>query len=800
MPYKLRYKIVGSYQNLSLKNIITLPFLLQILITVGLVGFFSWRNGQRGIVSVTSQLRTEVTDKVENHLESYLETPHLIVRLKQNSFKTAPSQTQDFSLLREDLWSTIQLFDSVRAIYLGDEAGKFIYAKQEQGKFYSKEVKQSPERRTYILDKLGQPEELIVVDEYDPRIRPWYLKTLITQKNNWSEIYTFTEGELGITAAGLLQDRQGNIISIVGVDLVLSGIDRFLRDLDTSKNGQVFILERNGYLIATSTAEKPFTYDAATNKEQRLRAIDSQNKLVRATTKYIKQRFRSLYGVKSSQQLEFELERENQFVRVLPYQDKFGLDWLIVVVLPASDFTAEVKTNTYNTIWLCIIAGAIATVLGIYTCDRIARPIAHLSRATDIIARNVKEKNTRKNFYSFVEAKSIRELKLLAESFNEMVVQLNAAFEQLESANQTLEQRVRQRTEALITAKEAADTANRAKSEFLANMSHELRTPLHAILGFTQVALQDTSLKPQQRENLLTVKRSGEHLLTSIDNVLAMSKIEAGSLTVNVKPFDIHLLLDNLSKTFQLRASAKNLQLTFDLANDLPQYIETDSVKLNQVLTNLIENSIKFTRDGGVTLRACLVADKGSAIAFAIEDTGYGISSQELDSIFVPFLKTKDRDSKGTGLGLPICQQFVRLLGGEIEVSSVLGESSTFEFQIPTTIVDRQQFLTISTAAQPRQDIKISKIRSNSIQKSNPQYSYPSRLKILSADLAPRSTEWIEKLQQAAIAVDSDLILQLTKAIPAVETKLVKGLIRMLDKFEYDEIVELTEQELARRR
>ena len=279
-----------------------------------------------------------------------------------------------------------------------------------------------------------------------------------------------------------------------------------------------------------------------------------------------------------------------------------------------------------------------------------------------------------------------------------------------------------------------------------------------------------------------------------------MSKIEAGSPTVNAKPFDIHLLLNNLSRVFQLRASAKNLQLTFDLADNLPQYIETDSVKLNQVLTNLIENSIKFTQYGEVTLKAYLVTDKGSAIAFVIKDTGHGICDHELDSIFVPFMQTSDRDSKGTGLGLPICQQFVRLLGGEIKVSSVLGESSTFEFQIPTTIVDRQQFLTISQIEQPRKNIKtIEATPCNLLQNPSFKANNTPSCKISRSDLVPRSTEWIEKLQQAAIAVDSDLILQLAKAIPATETKLVKGLTIMLNHFEYDEIVELTEQELARR-
>ncbi|MEO1799990.1 MAG: ATP-binding protein, partial [Cyanobacteria bacterium J06629_2] len=376
--------------------------------------------------------------------------------------------------------------------------------------------------------------------------------------------------------------------------------------------------------------------------------------------------------------------------------------------------------------------------------------------------------------YPVVKAKSISELQILARSFNEMVIQLQAAFRDLENSNQTLENRVEQRTEALMVAKEAADTANRAKSEFLAHMSHELRTPLHAILGFTQVALQDADLKPQQRENLLTVKRSGEHLLTLINDVLSMSKIEAGSLSIDIKPFDLHLLLNNLGRMFKLQSQQKNIRLTFNLPPNLPQYIETDPVKLNQILINLIENGIKFTEKGSVTLSLELTTQSQQTIlAFAVIDTGSGILPSQLKSIFIPFSQTDKHGYEGTGLGLSICQQFVRLLGGEITVSSKFGQGSSFKFQIPI-IVTGQDNSTIAPAI------------------SNLKFTPTAERKLFKSDLANMSTEWIEQLHHAAIAVDSDLTLQLINQIPDQETHLAQGLTRMLKNFEYDEIVELT--------
>ena len=774
MSFKLLHRITKSYRNLSLQNIITLPFLLQIFITVSLVGYFSWRNGEQAVNNVTRQLRSEVTAGVKQHLKDYLKTPHLIVRLKQNSLRTEQLNIDNFPAIRQDFWSTIQLLDTVRAIYLGDETGKFIYTKQEADKLYSKEVERSPRRETYLLDNLGQKQALVIVDEYDPRLRPWYIKTLETQRNNWSEIYTFTGGELGITAAGLLRDSQGEFQGIIGVDLVLSGIDRFLQNIEISENGQVFILEQNGYLVATSTKEQPFTYDPTTDRERRLRGIDSQSLLVKETTAHITQHFRSLYSIKDSTQLEYKLNNENQLVQIVPYQDDLGLDWLIVVVMPEADFMGEIEANTLNTIWLCLTALAIATICGIYTSRRIAQPITKLSDVTSIIAKSAKAKNTSTSLYPVIKAKNTKELRSLAESFNEMVIQLKYAFRELENANTTLENRVQQRTEDLAIALEAADTANLAKSEFLAKMSHELRTPLHAILGFTQVALQDDSLSPQKKENLLTVKRSGEHLLTLIDDLLKMSQIEAGLLSTNLKFFDLHLLLSNLAKMFQLKASAKNISLTFNLPPSLPQQIKTDPVKLNQILINLIDNGIKFSDQGEVSLNLKLLTKGDSAfLAFAIADTGHGISPSQLKSIFVPFVHTQYSDLSGTGLGLSICQQFVLLLGGEITVTSKLGQGSVFRFQIP-----------IKIAPQPDNS-------PTAVQQLN---FTPSKTRTLSkSDLAKMPPEWIEKLRYAAIAVDRELLIQLIADIPGDRSILAEALTELTNNYCFDEIIDLTE-------
>lgn len=251
---------------------------------------------------------------------------------------------------------------------------------------------------------------------------------------------------------------------------------------------------------------------------------------------------------------------------------------------------------------------------------------------------------------------------------------------------------------AMQEAKEAAIAANHAKSTFLANMSHELRSPLNVILGFSQLMTRSKSLDIEQQENIGIITRSGEHLLTLINNVLDLSKIEAGRTALNSINFDLYSLLHDLEDMFQAKAEEQGLNLAFSLSSDLPQHICTDQVKLRQVLINLINNALKFTQDGGVSVRVNVLpsanlektAKKILDLLFEVEDTGVGIASDEIEGIFEAFTQTQiGRDSQeGTGLGLSISRKFVELMGGEITVRSNVGHGTVFKFVIKVSIVN----------------------------------------------------------------------------------------------------------------
>ena len=718
--------------QVPLRTVLIVPFVLQIFTAVGLVGYLSFKTGQKSVNDVASELLSEINARVEENLEAYLSVPHQVNQINATAFDLGQLKLSEIPTLEQYFWRQLKVFETLTFTGLGLENQDNLGAERFDGNQLTLRVSTAASKHifsTYSTDETGKKLEVLRSIPFDPRTRPWYKAAVAAKSPVWSEIYPNTAGITAYLGASRpFYNPEEQLQGVLLTNINLSQIGDFLESLKIGQTGQVYIIERSGMLVATSTGEKPFKTTQKEYGAERVNVADSQNPLTQATARYLAEEAIA-QSTEDLQQLEFTTDGGRQFVQVQPFRDRFGLDWQIVVVVPESDFMGQINANTRTTILLCAAALLVATGVGILTARWVTGPILSLNRSAKDIARGEWDKTVK-----FDRADEVGEL---AKSFNTMAGQLKESFA-------TLEHRVAERTaelaesnQQLETAKEKADAANQAKSTFIANMSHELRSPLNAILGFSQVMARSQSLPAEHQENVGIISRSGEHLLTLINNVLDLSKIEAGRTTLNQKNFDLHRLLNDVGDMFQFKAEEKGLQMSVEYSPDLPRYIHTDAVKLRQVLINLINNGLKFTEQGGVSLSvtrmgngervmgnggetgenlaspASEVPETSSAsplpasprprvsassslpltLHFAIEDTGAGIPPEDMDTLFEAFVQTETgkQAQEGTGLGLPISRKFVRLMGGEMHVTSEVGEGTTFAFEIQTVEVEPTQ-------------------------------------------------------------------------------------------------------------
>lgn len=1186
--YRLLVTVAGK---VPLRTVLIIPFVLQIFGTVGLVGYLSWKNGQKAVNEVASQLRSEISDHTSDLIGNYLRTPHQINLTNANTIRLGQLDINNSQALERHFLQQIQVFDSLSRIYFSNSQGGFVsVGDDERGlTIASTENFVKGNLRVYSVDNQGSRQKILVNSQnYDARNRPFYQSAVDAGKPIWSPIYVYFPSSLGLGLAASypFYDQTGQFQGVLSSDLSLVAINDFLSNIKIGNHGEAFIIERSGMIVASSSSEVAFIDSADGNDKKRLKATESNNQLIQFTAQHLTSSFTNLNKINTPIQIEFTIESKRQFAQVTPFQDKFGLNWLIVVVVPESDFMEQINANTQTTVLLCIGALIVSIGIGVFTTLWITEPILQLNTAAKKIAQG--EWDTK------IENKRFDEVGQLAESFNQMTSQLQTSFaalresesrltqflealpvgvtvhnprgkatyanstakqimamdtlpdtrteqlvedyqvylsgteqpyplEQLpvvkalsgqsstvddidlhrpdcivplqvwatpiydetsqvvyaivtfvditerkqsekilEDYNRSLENQVAQRTTALqkseatlkaaqrvahvgswefdlitqkitwseeqfrifgldptqgepsyeqhmqqihpddrasvqkthsqliatgktdeldfrilrpngevryvsgrgetvvneqgevikffgttmditprklaevavqkseerfreiagtvsqfffvrcansgnylyvspayktiwgrtceslyqnpqswietvhpddrqlleasliqqfqgnpvkreyriirpdgqerwiaadillvrdktgqpqrfvglaedITerkqtqvqlqqAKEAADAANQTKSQFLANMSHELRTPLNAILGFSQWISKSPQLTREHKDNLKIIIRSGEHLLTLINQVLDLSKIEAGRITLNEMAFDLFHLLDDLEKVFQLKASNKGLQLVFNRSDDIPQYVKADQVKLRQVLTNLLSNAIKFTKEGSVFLkvRGHRAGDQRSDLKegtnsldsfflhFEIQDTGVGIAREELESIFEAFVQAKTgRESReGTGLGLSISSKFVQLMGGQITVNSVVDKGSTFKFKIRVSVVEPEAIETQQStrriiALEPNQPPVASEIN-------------PTQANTLNPDaLAVLPTSWLASLHQATFEGDFEQMLVLIEQIRPQEAQLAEALSFLAKNLQYRKILELLEKNLS---
>ncbi|MEQ9373327.1 MAG: adenylate/guanylate cyclase domain-containing protein [Coleofasciculus chthonoplastes F3-SA18-01] len=455
LPTFTRQLVKGAKcsQKMPLRVVLVVPFLLQIFAAVGLTGYLSFRNGQQAVDNLVTQLQTEVSDRIVQHVDSYLETPHLVNHVLVNAVRRRQVLPQDQPSERY-LWQLVQITDSINTIQFGSEQGEYIGAGYTQDSRLVLKVADKSTNynfHTYTTDSQGNRKQLLDSrPNYDPRIRPWYQEAAVKGKTVWSPIYVmFSHSRLGITLAEPVFGDKDKLLGVVGTDILLSEISKFLNTLRIGQTGQAFIIERSGLLVASSTSEQRFIQDG--DKTQRLFATHSRDPLIQLTAQYLNQNVDTLNQINQSQQLSFNLNRDRYYLQVTPFQDNHGLDWLIVVAIPEADFMAQIHDHTRTTISLCFAAFVVATGLGIFTARRITQPITQLSIAAAKIAQGKFDQQVKVNSKIPVR---VHELEILAQSFNQMSQQLYSFFTALEKNQAELESRVEQRTAALRLSEE----------------------------------------------------------------------------------------------------------------------------------------------------------------------------------------------------------------------------------------------------------------------------------------------------------------------------------------------------------
>lgn len=354
----------------------------------------------------------------------------------------------------------------------------------------------------------------------------------------------------------------------------------------------------------------------------------------------------------------------------------------------------------------------------------------------------------------------------------------------LEQSNQELQQLIAeiQKTQSeLEIAKEKSETASRAKSEFLANMSHELRTPLNSVIGFAQLLERDTSLQSTQQQQARTIGRSAEHLLSLINGILDISKIEARKVTLDEVEFDLHDLLKEVLGLFDLEAKQKKIALALKCPENMPQFVQADAGKLRQILINLVANGVKFTERGRVVLSAaCQPMETEDVVQrhrlfFEVQDTGKGIASEELDLLFTPFEQTATGKAtkQGTGLGLSISQKYCQLMGGKISVRSQVDEGSVFKFSISARQSNRAVWQHRGSGRMNQQD--------------NVDREW------LKAQLRELPADWLDELHQSASQIRGKRVLELIERLPLEQVAVAEQLLHLAENYRFEEIVEALE-------
>lgn len=453
-------------RQIPLRLLLIVPFVLQIVGAVGLVGYLSYRSGQKTIEEMAKPLMAEVGERINQNLTQLLQKQKQVIQNNANVIKLGLLPWQDLTAVERYFWQEMQIYNELSGVAMFNEKKEVLFIERQDNEYFIRVSNEATHYNvnSYLADNEGKRVKLVdSIPHYDPHndppSNPWYKNTKKANSFIRQIVVSVPKGEsepvLFVASMMPFYDSQAIFQGIIGSSFSLIQIGNFLTDLKIGKTGMAFIIDRQGFLLATSSGETPFIpgFMAAENKnnfdpnKRRLNVINSSDLVTQKTASYLKNKFTDFKLINNKQELSIDIEGKPYFVQVIPLQNEKDLDWLTVVVIPQSDFTAEIQKNNKLTALLCLLTLFVAIALGTFTSHLISKPIRRLSQASKAISEG--------KLNQVIRIDVIAEFKILADSFNLMANQLQESFE-------TLENRVKERTEDLTIANQ--------KLESLANL------------------------------------------------------------------------------------------------------------------------------------------------------------------------------------------------------------------------------------------------------------------------------------------------------------------------------------------
>ncbi len=678
---------------------------LRRLLLVSLVAFavlpslvvivLSFQQSYAAVSTLTQRMLDDAAIRIQNETLEHLRRPNAVINALIEPDKTSEQAQNLFAdplEFERIAFALTRQYADVPYLYFATGQGEFLgVQRQATGTRVGVRSATDIGRSNYMAASPGDRSNLVSKETqaYEPRTRPWFGLAERSLERSYTEVYASSSTQrLLVTLAQPVLDKSGAVMAVVGADLALDYLSDTLQRGKISENAVAYIVDDKGNLVATSTTEKLFRVNI--DILQRISPLDSSDMLMA-------QSFLKLAGQMGLQNVVTEhlaagkaiaFGDPREMVSITqPVGKTLNLKWTLVVAAPRSDFAQDVTSGMNRLLLVVSVLLALAGLLAWWFASALSGRLYHLRAAAKLLGSGeIPPVNDKSRIY---------DVTLLSRAMHNSGVQLQASRADIEAkaralmlANETLEERVAERTAELVASREEALAAAHAKASFLATMSHEIRTPLNGVVGMTAL-MADTQLDLEQRDYLHTMRVSSDQLLGVINDILDFSKIESGKLELEAEPLNLQNTIEEACDIAASRAREKGLELLVDVDGDVPEWVSGDVTRLRQVLLNLINNAIKFTSQGQVVVSSHLRADPAGAIdapkliEFRVKDTGVGIPLASQAALFQSFSQvdaSTTRKYGGTGLGLAICKRLASLMGGEVGVQSAPGEGSEFWF------------------------------------------------------------------------------------------------------------------------